>query len=327
MSSESRSAVTLEGETTKKSEALVKEILTLFLRAETVVRSTRITRQGEVVQHVEDIAAGIEGAMRNFKHDHDSVKAATVVTQLQNLLTSRYKEWEVETKRLQKTRVEVRNTPSGDQLRKMAAEKSAVQTAVNSAQVKIRALITALSQFNSTPSDSPAVDCANGNSSLLDELQPVERLLFRLIDGRLELQGEQAKKVGFAARERELVIDKKLRLLLIVRWGVWGHDQLELRFWIVPKDAQVCAALLDETRRVSRLAVSAGEQVHSLRFEAAEGGDCLPQQDEIREFLLKIKDRRFANADVPFQYLLSQLRLETSFSDGVLRNTFGLQIV
>ena len=307
------------------ADALVKEILTLFMRTETVVRTTRITRKGEIVQPVDDLATTIESVMRNFKHDFDANKATATISQLQSQLTSRFKQWEQETNQLKATRVEVRNTPSGDELRRMAAEASAVKTSVTTAQSKIRALLTALAQF-AVPADGQPVaplEVAKADRPL----SAGAKCLVGLLGDGLTVCGEEADRIGFGTRQRELVIDRRKKVLVIVRWDLWGKDQLALTLWVVPKSPSATGWLRD--MEPALLAIhdlrSGGE--HRPDFEWVEHGpDASPEADSIKQFLGTIQSERFDVESVPLRYWRATLNLEVDFSDGVLRTEFLLRV-
>ena len=313
-----------------RSEALIKEVLTLFMRTESVVRGTRITRDGAVVQPVDDIAAGIESCMRTFKHEGDATKASTQLTQLLNLLANRFKSWEQETQRIERNKVEMNNSPSGAKLKKMAVEATAVKASVQTTLTKMRALITALSQVAGDPTAGSAhggtENAGNRKSFDVAQLSGWEKLVHELLHGELEIAGKNGSKVAFGARIREQIVDPNLKALLIIQWAPTDKEQLRLRFWLVPKTMEVRKYMKSNRRFSLELNSSRWTEPRLLELAWQKFPDFVPKTEDINTYLELLNFERFPTK-AQLGCMFGGLELPIPFSDGVLSETLRLGLV
>ena len=313
------------------NEALRKEVLTLFMRTESVVRGTRITRDGAIVQPVDDIAAGIESCMRSFKHEGDAVQASTQLTMLLNMLTTRFKSWEQENQRLEKNKVEMNNSPSGARLKRIAVEATAVKASVQTTLSKMRALITALSQTASLEPNSGASDAAVNGMALgagidIEQLSGWEKLVYELLDGSFEVHGKNGSKVGFGSRIREQIVDPNLKALLTVQWAPTEHEKLRLCFWIFPKTTEVRKHMKENPWFSLELSSEKWEASQHIDLQWEKSPSLYPQTEDIKKYLEILRLDRFPTK-AKIGCLFGCIELDESFSDGVLQEVYKLGFI
>ena len=140
-----------------------------FTRTQGLMKSLRLTLEGQVIVQLEDVASGLSDAGRKFKMG-EIEQANQDVTRLYAAFGQRTNQWENQARNLeQQMKMQAAKNPKSisiDKMNRMKSEQTAVKTRIRTAEVQFRRLHQGLDQAFTNLQSAPKQVQANSEMAI-----------------------------------------------------------------------------------------------------------------------------------------------------------------